>query len=70
MQCPQCFVGLCRQHLLQDSGKRSQGILDQVLNNKYVSSLLSKGKYLVDQEKKLNAIHSKLIQQRLDELQV
>jgi len=28
-QCPQCFVGHCKKHPLQDSGKRKQIIMDQ-----------------------------------------
>jgi len=47
--CPQCFVGHCKVHPLQDSGKRKQG--------------------LKDQEKKLNSLHDKLIQNRLNALQ-
>jgi len=49
MTCPQCFVGLCKKHLLQDSGKRSKDLLDQ--------------------KKKLDSIHSKIINEKLAELQ-
>ena len=28
-QCPQCFVGLCKKHPLQDSGKRTASLMEQ-----------------------------------------
>jgi len=48
-QCPQCFVGLCQKHRLQDSGKRT--------------------KDLMEQKQKLNEMNSKLITDKLLQLQ-
>lgn len=51
MPCPQCFVGHCRTHPLQDHGKRKDGLLSQVKTLNSLQSTFVKDKLAKMQSK-------------------